>query len=727
MEFRKFRSLCFLSAMLVGGINSFAQSEPSAAQQSQVPVSAVQVPEQPQQQLPTIQAVPLQPEANVALQQATSISNVPASLGRPILFVHGCGGNDSGWYLALNSIKASLLATRPDLYSVGRAYGALFDGTHVFFYDFYSSQFVDPSQISPNARFFTILFFDQRQSTLSAAIDKTNVWNVAIPVHANELAQVVATIQDITYVKDLIVIGHSMGGLVARTYVEGLAGPITSIPGTTCSYGPCYSYAPGSTAFQDNVGSVITLNTPHNGAPYLKLESLAQSLGYTADLPCQGINRREMVPTDSINIIGALNYVSGAAIGAATAKPIASSISVNSIKSYNNHDWNNDPNSDGILYADTMDVRLSLQSNVQLASNIVSTDNSFGDTYWPDSACYATIPLLGTEYILHTLECVGAQQQSISKMVNGISSSMLGVPLAVYTLSSASSILGGNSFTGTVTLTTGAPPHGATVLLSSDDASVQVPANLIVPAGAVSANFNLTSSAVVAAKTVKITANYGRAAQNASVTLQPAIAQVALTATSLDFSTQLIRSMSIGHVLSVTNSGTAPLIISSVVANGDFAQTNTCTGTIVIQASCAINVVFKPSAFGLASGTLTIIDNAPGSPHNIALSGTGIDIFLSIVRPSRPHRSATASSNVKEATFELNVAGGNVSEQVQVKCAPLMSGQVCSLAKIDSNKWNVSLTSENRASRLRQGPSQSVTINATVGNAVRSILVPLSR
>src|SRR5438045_3201262 len=83
---------------------------------------------------PEIQAVSKSIEtARITPEQ--SAPNVPASVGRPILYVHGCGGSDVGWQAMLESISASVRQSRPDLYSENSAYGAIFDGANVYFYD----------------------------------------------------------------------------------------------------------------------------------------------------------------------------------------------------------------------------------------------------------------------------------------------------------------------------------------------------------------------------------------------------------------------------------------------------------------------------------------------------------------------------------------------------------------------------------------------------------------
>jgi pimeloyl-ACP methyl ester carboxylesterase len=712
MKVRKIRSFCFLSALLVLGVSARAQSEPSVAQQLQVPLPTIQVPEQPQQQLPIVQAVPVQLELSVAAHDPNSVANVSASLGRPVLFVHGWCGNDVDWNPTLQAVRTQLMTTNPALYGDPSVYGVFFDGVSVNFYDFFSRLIISKSQISTNARFFVILFMDPRQSDLNSAFDASNVAQIPISIKANELSEALNAIQDVSFVRDSIVLTHSMGGLVARAYVESLGSPLNFAQNT---------YSPGQTPYFSNVGSVITIDTPHGGAPRFLTEDLFPFLLPCAKLTSGGINRSEMIPGDPRSVIETLNYVPGHSLSGTTAAPIPNAVFLHSIKSYNAFDWGGTPNSDGVVVADTQDIRIALQPNFPLSSALQSLDNNEGARPNLFSADCSG----GGFYFLHFIKCVGVHSSTLQFLNQGIASDMLGVPLGVYTLSFANSILGGSSSTGTVTLTTGAPPHGAAVALSSDDASVQVPSNLNIPSGALAANFNMTSSTVALPKTVKITASYGRIPQNASITLQPAMAQVALTATSLNFSTQLIRSTSIGHVLSLTNSGTAPLVISSIVATGDFAQSNTCIGTIAVQTSCAINVVFKPSAFGLGTGTLTISDNAPGSPHTITLSGTGIDIFLTMVRPGRPHRSNAGSSNVREANFQLNVVGANAAQAIAVNCERPKSGEVCTLKQLSPYQWSVAVTSQYRGSRLRPAQVRAVTINASLGNAVRNISVPL--
>jgi len=98
---------------------------------------------------------------------------------------------------------------------------------------------------------------------------------------------------------------------------------------------------------------------------------------------------------------------------------------------------------------------------------------------------------------------------------------------------------------------------------------------------------------------------------------------VSLSSTSLSFGGQTVGTPSLQQTVTLSNVGFAPLTITSILAFGDFFQFNNCFPGVASQANCVINVIFLPTAVGTRTGTITITDNAPGSPHVISLSGTG--------------------------------------------------------------------------------------------------------
>jgi hypothetical protein len=103
---------------------------------------------------------------------------------------------------------------------------------------------------------------------------------------------------------------------------------------------------------------------------------------------------------------------------------------------------------------------------------------------------------------------------------------------------------------------------------------------------------------------------------------------VTLSSTNLAFGNQNVGSMSNPMSSTLTNTGSATLDISAISITGtnagDFPMNNNCGSTLTPGASCTINVTFDPSAPGMQTASVSITDNAPGSPQMIALSGTGV-------------------------------------------------------------------------------------------------------
>ncbi|MGI9073091.1 MAG: choice-of-anchor D domain-containing protein [Bryobacteraceae bacterium] len=106
------------------------------------------------------------------------------------------------------------------------------------------------------------------------------------------------------------------------------------------------------------------------------------------------------------------------------------------------------------------------------------------------------------------------------------------------------------------------------------------------------------------------------------------VAQISLNPSSLTFGNQNLASVSAAQTITVSNSGSAALSITSVAIAGtnaaDFIQTNTCGASVAAGASCTISVTFTPALAGARSASVAIADNATGSPHMLNLTGTGV-------------------------------------------------------------------------------------------------------
>jgi FG-GAP-like repeat/Abnormal spindle-like microcephaly-assoc'd, ASPM-SPD-2-Hydin len=106
---------------------------------------------------------------------------------------------------------------------------------------------------------------------------------------------------------------------------------------------------------------------------------------------------------------------------------------------------------------------------------------------------------------------------------------------------------------------------------------------------------------------------------------QPQVPAATFSPTSLIFGPQPIGTTSPPQTITLTNTGTAPLTISSITITGanlgDYAQTNNCGTSVPINASCQIKVTFTPTAPGARDAAVSVTDNAPDSPQNVSLAG----------------------------------------------------------------------------------------------------------
>jgi hypothetical protein len=92
---------------------------------------------------------------------------------------------------------------------------------------------------------------------------------------------------------------------------------------------------------------------------------------------------------------------------------------------------------------------------------------------------------------------------------------------------------------------------------------------------------------------------------------------------SLTFASQTVGTTGAAQSVTLTNTGTGALAISSITATGDFAQTNNCGASVAAGATCAITVTFTPTASGTRPGLLNIADNATAGSQQVILYGTG--------------------------------------------------------------------------------------------------------
>jgi 6-phosphogluconolactonase (cycloisomerase 2 family) len=155
------------------------------------------------------------------------------------------------------------------------------------------------------------------------------------------------------------------------------------------------------------------------------------------------------------------------------------------------------------------------------------------------------------------------------------------------------------------------------------------------------------------------------------------------------------------QTLKLTNSGIAPLHISSVALGGsnssEFSVTNTCTALLAPAANCTISLVFSPLGTGSRTASLTISDDAPGSPQTLSFSATANPAISPGTAPNGS-TSATVSAG-QSAQYQLQLTPGpGFSGTVSLSCSGAPLGAVCqvpatlSLANGAPTPLNVTVT-----------------------------------
>ena len=188
-------------------------------------------------------------------------------------------------------------------------------------------------------------------------------------------------------------------------------------------------------------------------------------------------------------------------------------------------------------------------------------------------------------------------------------------------------VTAGQSATYTVTLTPIGGAYNTPIALSCNTGALPPnavcvfnPSTVTPGNGPARATLTVTTSAATATSSV---ARAKAARPVIRVLVSPQASGIALFPSGIDFGTQLVNTSSPPQVISITDTGADTLNISSIVAGGDYSQTNNCGTSIASGTSCQVTVLFTPTATGTRTGSLTITDDAAGSPHTISLTGNG--------------------------------------------------------------------------------------------------------
>jgi hypothetical protein len=168
---------------------------------------------------------------------------------------------------------------------------------------------------------------------------------------------------------------------------------------------------------------------------------------------------------------------------------------------------------------------------------------------------------------------------------------------------------------------------------------------------------------------INVRDNFGNVTQlylSGSDSGQPVVGSVSFSPVSLTWGTVTVGQTSGSKTITVTNNQTTSLAISYISIGPDFIQTGgTCPlapATIPAGGSCTISVAFRPTSSGSKTELLSLIDNAPGSPHSALLSATGAtgSLIFNPVSLSFAGVAPGQASSPQQAVL-MNQSSANVS------------------------------------------------------------------
>lgn len=146
----------------------------------------------------------------------------------------------------------------------------------------------------------------------------------------------------------------------------------------------------------------------------------------------------------------------------------------------------------------------------------------------------------------------------------------------------------------------------------------------------------VSASPATVSSPVLVAATYGRGMWQAPLaTTSTTLTTASASPSSVTFPTQAIGSTSSAQTVTLTNMGTVVLTPAAFSVTGDFTETDNCQGASVAPgASCAVQVVFAPTATGTRTGQMTVSANVAGGQLSVGLSGTGATAGVVTLSPT---------------------------------------------------------------------------------------------
>ena len=251
-----------------------------------------------------------------------------------------------------------------------------------------------------------------------------------------------------------------------------------------------------------------------------------------------------------------------------------------------------------------------------------------------------------------------------------------------------STVIGGNSSVGTVTLTSKAAPGGYVVALSSDNPAITVPAEVTVAAGETTATFPVDYDVVADDSNGVVTAQLNGSSKTSNVTVKAAnITSLGLSKTST----------------AGGNDVTGTVMLDGMAPAGGLTVTlSSSNSKVVVPASVTILEGMSEATF-----TATTVSTAVATPVTVTASARGVVLNKDI--------TITAPVVVSVVSNPTSITGSNTGTATVMLDGPAPTS------------WNVTVTSDNPALGFGLAAGVPIATKATsVSAGARSVNVGIN-
>ncbi len=220
--------------------------------------------------------------------------------------------------------------------------------------------------------------------------------------------------------------------------------------------------------------------------------------------------------------------------------------------------------------------------------------------------------------------------------------------------------------------------------------------------------------------TLTVTDDAPNSPQTAALTGVGIASTINITPNTLSFGNQVVNTTSAGQTVTITNNGASNLTLNTVAASGDYAETDNCKGkSLTPGQSCTVTVTFTPTVASSVTGEISIGDTAAGSPHLVALTGSGIlavtlspslTFAATNVGQTSPAQTMTLTNNQSSTLTFSFVSSGDYA-------ATGGSGKPCGTSLAAKSNCTIAVTFSPTYNGTIKG---AVTVNHNAGGGITS-------